>query len=96
MMTKEYILEYLKDNKERFKKDFGVTKIALFGSYARDEQRDDSDIDIAIEVIKANLKNRFNLQYQLEEYFNKKIDLGYFKTFRTSIKQEVIKDILYA
>jgi len=94
-MTKEYILDYLRDNKEKFKKDFGVTKIALFGSYARDEQRDDSDIDIAIEVIKANLKNRFNLQYFLEEHFNKKIDLGYFTTFRTSIKKEVMKDIIY-
>jgi predicted nucleotidyltransferase len=94
-MTKEYILNYLKDNKDRFRREFGVTKIALFGSYARDEQNDNSDIDITIEVSKVDLKNRLNLKYLLESFFNKKVDLGYFKTFRTTIKKEVQKDMIY-
>jgi predicted nucleotidyltransferase len=94
-MTKEYILNYLREHKSEFREKFGVTKIALFGSYARDEQRGDSDIDISIEVVKSSFRNRLKLQYFLEEYFNKKIDLGYFNTFRASIKREVEKEMIY-
>jgi predicted nucleotidyltransferase len=61
-MTKEIILDYLHQHKEEFNKRFGVTKIALFGSYARNEATPTSDIDIAIEVTQPSLKNRFALQ----------------------------------
>jgi predicted nucleotidyltransferase len=94
-MTKEHILNYLKNNKAKFRKEFGVTEIALFGSYARDEQTDNSDIDITIEVSKVDLKNRLNLKYLLEDFFHKKVDLGYFNTFRVSIKREVQKEMIY-
>lgn len=94
-MDKNTILSYLKEHKEEFKHKYGVTKLALFGSYARDEANENSDIDIAIEVIKTNFKNRISLQYFLEKELNKKIDLGYISTIRTSIKREIDKDIVY-
>ena len=94
-MDKDTILSYLKEHKEEFKHKYGVTKLALFGSYARDEANENSDIDIAIEVIKTNFKNRMSLQYFLEKDLNKKIDLGYINTIRTSIKREIDKDIVY-
>jgi predicted nucleotidyltransferase len=50
-MTKEQILDFLKQHKQEMNDRFGVTKIGLFGSYVRGEEREDSDIDVAIELL---------------------------------------------
>ena len=49
-MKKEQILEYLKSHKDEFAKKYQITKLALFGSVARDESHEESDIDIAIDT----------------------------------------------
>ena len=48
-MTREQILDFLSQHKQEMNIRFGVTKIGLFGSYARGEAREDSDVDVAIE-----------------------------------------------
>jgi len=50
MTTKEQILKVLAENKGRLQAGFKVRKLALFGSYARGDQREDSDVDILVEV----------------------------------------------
>ncbi len=52
MIKREDILNYLSEHKDEFYAKFNITKIALFGSYARDEATEDSDIDILIEIEK--------------------------------------------
>ena len=47
-MTKEYILNFLKTNKQLLNDKYNVTKIGLFGSYAKDMANENSDIDLAI------------------------------------------------
>lgn len=48
MLTKQDIFQTIIDNKETIK-SFGVTEIGLFGSYVRNEQNDNSDIDFLID-----------------------------------------------
>ena len=48
MITKQEIFQKIIDNKETIK-SFGVTEIGLFGSYVRDEQTEESDIDILVD-----------------------------------------------
>ena len=48
--TRETILELLKECKKKYSKPYGLSKIALFGSYARGEQTQKSDVDIYVEV----------------------------------------------
>ena len=50
MLTREEILEFLRDNKDRFAEQYGVTKIGLFGSFARDEATEESDVDVCVEM----------------------------------------------
>jgi len=50
MTTKEEILNALASDKPELQRQFKVHKMALFGSYARGEQRADSDVDILVEV----------------------------------------------
>ncbi|SFV63528.1 Nucleotidyltransferase [hydrothermal vent metagenome] len=93
-MTKEYILEFLRDNKKLLKENYNVTKIGLFGSYSRDEAGENSDIDLLVEM-PSSFDTYYDFKEFLEAKFNKKIDLGYEKTLRPFIKKSIIEDIIY-
>jgi len=97
-MTTQNILDYLSSHKTEFRDNFGVIKIGLFGSYARGEQRDDSDIDLAVEISKEKkaLSSFFGIKRMIEKDFGKKVDLGIETTLKPIVKEQVIKEIIYA
>ena len=94
-LDKDQIIAILRKNKNVLEQQFGVTKIALFGSYARGEATETSDIDLLIESKDNSFDNRCNLKDYLESHLKKPVDLGYFDTLRTFIKQMIEKEILY-
>ena len=55
-MTKQEVLNYLSSHKEKFQKEFGINKIGLFGSFARDQATLSSDIDLVIEMNPKSLE----------------------------------------
>jgi len=93
-MDKVYILNFLKSHKKELKENFGVEKIGLFGSYIRNEQTQNSDIDIIVKM-PSDFKKFFELQYYLEKHFNTKIDLGLEHTLRHFIKDKIKNEIEY-
>ena len=93
-MTKEYILNFLKTNKQLLNEKYNVTKIGLFGSYVRDEAKENSDIDILVEM-PASFDNFFDLKYFLENAFGKTVDLGKIKNLRLLVKKYVDKEVVY-
>jgi len=93
-MTKEYILEFLREHKEEFKEKYQVQSIGLFGSYARNEAKESSDIDILVEM-PSSFDNFFDLKYFLEDAFGKSVDLGKLKNLRLLVKQYVDREIIY-
>lgn len=97
-MQKQDILNYLKSNQEYYNNQFGVHFIGLFGSFARDEASDDSDIDILYKIEKDKKLSMFKyleLNKQLEEFFHKKIDLVREEKLKPQIKNYIQKDIAY-
>ena len=50
MKTKAEILRILQKEKPELMRRYGVKRIALFGSYAREDQHEDSDVDILVEI----------------------------------------------
>lgn len=60
-MTKSKIIDYLKSKKDELNKQYGITTLGLYGSYARDEATPTSDIDIFYSRDKS-----FELQSGLE------------------------------
>ena len=50
MKSTQEILSILQSAMPELARDFGVTRLAVFGSYARGEQRDGSDVDVLVEV----------------------------------------------
>ena len=93
-MEKAKILSYLKENKERFRDVYGVSSMALFGSYARDEAREDSDIDLLVEM-PSKMSSFFGLKRVIENDLGKTVDMGYFKTLRLFIKKHIENEMIY-
>ncbi|MDP3466084.1 MAG: nucleotidyltransferase family protein [Sulfuricurvum sp.] len=95
-MTKAIILDFLSEHKTELQQKFGIQKMALFGSYARDEQREDSDIDLVIvEIDKKDYFNRVHAKYFLEEHLKKDVDIGYLGSIRNFLKKRIEKEIIY-
>ncbi|MFA5074602.1 MAG: nucleotidyltransferase domain-containing protein [Candidatus Babeliales bacterium] len=92
-LDKIQILNFLKENKNFLNKEFGVIKIALFGSYAKNEARIESDIDILVQVKKKSFDNRFDIKEFLEKNLKRNVDLFYFDSVRPSIMHEIEKDL---
>ena len=96
-MKRDEILTYLKRNKRELAQQYGVTSIGLFGSYARNDAREDSDLDIAIEMIPEmkSLQNFLGLKRTLEKHFGISVDLGFESTLKPLVRDQVKNEILY-
>ena len=77
MLTQKKILEVLRSNKPFFEREYGVKRIGIFGSYAKNMQTQDSDIDIFLEMDENDYKKILSILVFLEEKLEKKIDLIY-------------------
>lgn len=94
-MTKEDILGFLTTHKQELQNNFALTKIGLFGSYAKDTANENSDIDIVIESNKKDFFLRDDLKEYLEDSFKLPVDVGYIDSIRTYYKNKIEKDIIY-
>ena len=90
------IIKILKEQKSVLEKNFHINKIGIFGSYARNEETPDSDIDILVEYNKTpGLFEFFSLEEHLETVLNKKIDLVRKEGLKKQIKEQVLSEVLY-
>jgi predicted nucleotidyltransferase len=74
-MTRQTILDFLKHHKTELQDKYGISELALFGSYARDEAHENSDVDIAIKTPLSDYFKLYNLKEELEEAFKTSVDL---------------------
>ena len=91
-MTKEEIKKILSKNKEILKK-YKVKSIALFGSYVRNEQKKDSDIDFLVEFNESTFRNYIGLQSDLKRLYRRKVDLVCKDALKRQIKSYILKEI---
>jgi len=94
-MNKEAVLQFLNTNKELFCEQYGVIRIGLFGSYARNQQNTDSDIDLIVEFSSSKYEYSSNLKTFVESSLNSKTDIirmgnHLSSTFINQLKSEVI------
>jgi Predicted nucleotidyltransferases len=87
----------LQEHKNYLAEKFGVIEIAIFGSYARNEQREDSDIDLIVDFKKGwkTFDNYMNLKFYLEELLGKKVDLMIKSAINSRIKPFIIEEAIY-
>jgi predicted nucleotidyltransferase len=101
-MKKEDIKKIVLENKESLKK-YNVKSIALFGSYVRGEEREDSDIDLLVEFegdafgkdFDGYTDNYENLKLFLENTLDKRVELLTTEMISPYIKPYVLKEAEY-
>ncbi len=94
--TKEQIMNLLEENREQIK-EFGVSKLGLFGSYAKGEQTENSDIDFYVEFEdgKKTFDNLMKLAFYLEDNLGQKVDVLTDKSVSERLRKVMEKDIQY-
>lgn len=95
-MTKNDILHKLSQQKKYIQKTYEVDKIGLFGSYAKDQQTSDSDIDIYVEFKNKTFDNLTGLWNYLEDMYHTKVDLIHkHKRSKGAIFESIQKQVIY-
>ena len=91
------ILQTLASNKQQLN-SFGVKEIGLFGSFAKSEQSDESDIDLLVDIQpdKKTFRNFMKLAYYLEGLFGRKVELVTKQSLSPYIGPHILNTVQYA
>ena len=96
-LNRDEVLRELNNLKPELEKKYGVTRIGIFGSLARNEARDDSDIDVVVEMREPNLFYMVHIKKLLEQDFNRHIDIiRYREKMNAYLKAHIDKEAVYA
>lgn len=92
------VVEVLKSNEEIIKKQYGVKRIGIFGSFARGDAKEGSDVDVIVEFEKGRKKydNYMDLKFFLMDLFQRKVDLVTVEALRPQLKDSILKEVSYA
>ena len=97
MKTSTEVLDVLRSLKDELRERYHVESIALFGSYAREEQGKSSDIDVLVEFGSgADLFDFVGLSQYLEEILGSRVDVVPAAALRPEIRGQVTRDLLFA
>jgi len=95
-MDKEVVLRRLKANAEEIRQRFSVKAISIFGSIARDEASDDSDVDVLVVFDqKANFDGFMELKFYLEDLLGAGVDLVTDKALRPQVRQAIEQEMIH-
>ena len=96
MLELQDCIKKLSDFKGAFAHKFGITKLGIFGSVARKENTENSDIDIVVEVKKPSLQLMYELKEALKQLFQCEVDLVRFRdSLRPLFKSNIQRDVIY-
>lgn len=94
-MNRDEVLNVLREHKATLAQRFGVTEISLFGSFARDQATDDSDVDILVRFdAPPNWQRYFGAQGYLEDLLKRPVDLATNQDLRIEIRPYVEREVI--
>ncbi|KJU87133.1 nucleotidyltransferase [Candidatus Magnetobacterium bavaricum] len=95
-MTKESVIQVLSSVAEESLMRYNARILGIFGSVARGDDTDNSDIDVLVDFTeKADLFDFVGLAIFLEEKFNRNVDVVPSDNIRSEIRDAVMKDAIY-
>lgn len=95
MYTLETILEKLRAYKPELQSKYPISRLGVFGSYARGEATENSDIDVAVELNGPMGLNFVAMANEIEALFGIKVDVVPKRSIKPIYLPSVEKDILY-
>jgi predicted nucleotidyltransferase len=98
MLEQNDIIVFLAKKFPDLQTEYNISKIGLFGSFARNEQDENSDIDILLEFhpgTKNIYEKKTSLKKLLKSYFHRDVDLCRAKYIKPFIKDYLEKEVIY-
>jgi predicted nucleotidyltransferase len=98
MIDKKDLIDFIRQNKEYFRRELYVEKIGIFGSFARGDQKENSDIDLVVELgkdtpdiftVKEKLRNAFTSRFHLD------VDIAREKYLKPYAKKMIAHEVEY-
>jgi len=94
--NRETVLQELRRLKPDFAKQYGVTKLGIFGSFARNEIREDSDVDVVVEMNEPDLFYMVHIKDALERRFKVPVDvIRYRAVMNKYLKARIDSEAVY-
>ena len=93
--TREEILSLLSQNKSDLENRFKVRRMALFGSYARGDQRSDSDVDVLVDIDPSVGLEFVTLAEQIEQLLGLPVELVSRRAIKPSKLKYIEQDLIY-
>lgn len=98
MRDNKQIIKYLSSNKDRFEREYHLTKLGVFGSFARNEFSSNSDIDIIVEFAE-NVDDLYSIKNKIKEEislkFNRQVDICREKYIKPVFKEQIMSEAIY-
>jgi predicted nucleotidyltransferase len=94
-MRRDELLALLAQHKPVLAERFGVTSLRLFGSFARDTAREDSDVDVLVGFVAAPTGDQyFGVQFYLEDLLGRTVDVVSETALRERLRPYVERDAI--
>jgi len=95
MSNQTITLNKLKEAKLILLQNYPIKQLALFGSVSRQEDDENSDVDIMVEFVHPVGMEFIHLCYELEKILNRKVDLVSRKGIKEKYFNEIKSDLIY-
>lgn len=96
-MGKKEIIEILREYKKDFAEQYGILAIGVFGSVARDESGEDSDVDVVVRISHPDLFMLAGIKNELEERLRRPVDIvTYRENMNQFLKNRIDGEAVYA
>lgn len=96
MKTTSEIISALREYKALAAEKYGIVVLGIFGSVARGEQGENSDIDVFIKLQNPSFFIRMKIQDELEKLFHTKVDvISLHETMRALFRHNIEQDAIY-
>lgn len=96
IITLEQALEILRRHKREFEEKYGITEIGVFGSVARRQSDEKSDVDVVVKMKKPDLFYMVHIKDELENEYKTNVDIIHYREkMNPLLKQRIDREAVY-
>ena len=96
--NRQQVIDYIHSNKGRLQSEYHVRRIALIGSFAREEQRPESDVDLLLDLEPDTPdihQIKLRLRTELEAAFGRPVELASERYLKPYYRDDILREAIY-
>lgn len=90
------VMDKLATVADKLRRRYTVSRIGVFGSHARGDHNGASDVDVLVEFAEPTFDNYMDLKFELEELFQRPVDLVMADSVKPRLRSIIAKEVIYA